>query len=245
MARYLIVNADDFGLCRSVNQGIIECFEHGIVTSTSLMIRQPAAAEAAAYARQNPRLGVGLHLDLGEWIYRHGDWQPLYQVADILDSGAVKAELNLQVEEFRRLMGRDPDHLDSHQHVHCREPVRAAATALAKTLNLVLRAIHPDVRYCGHFYGQEDDGTPLPEAITLTALEQVFADLPEGITELCCHPGFTGDLKSIYLSQREDEVRVLCHPGARQALVRHEITLCSHQTARQFMTISPHSTRMD
>ncbi len=51
MKRYLIVNADDFGLSFGVNQGIIEAFEHGIVTSTSLMVNWIGAAEAAAYAR--------------------------------------------------------------------------------------------------------------------------------------------------------------------------------------------------
>jgi predicted glycoside hydrolase/deacetylase ChbG (UPF0249 family) len=49
--RYLIVNADDFGQSHGVNRGVIEAFENGIVTSASLMVRWPAAVEAAAYAR--------------------------------------------------------------------------------------------------------------------------------------------------------------------------------------------------
>jgi chitin disaccharide deacetylase len=72
MRRYLIVNADDFGLSEGVNRGIIEAAEKGIVTSASLMVRQPAAAAAAAYARKLDRISVGLHLDLGEWVYRNG-----------------------------------------------------------------------------------------------------------------------------------------------------------------------------
>ena len=78
--RFLIVNADDFGLSDGVNRGIIEAAEHGIVTSASLMVRQPAAAAAAAYARNGGKLSVGLHLDLGEWYYRDGEWLPLYSV---------------------------------------------------------------------------------------------------------------------------------------------------------------------
>ena len=41
--RHLIVNADDFGQSAGINRGIIEAHEHGIVTSTSLMVRWPAA----------------------------------------------------------------------------------------------------------------------------------------------------------------------------------------------------------
>ena len=77
--RVLIVNADDFGRSPGVNQGVIRAHEQGIVTSATLMVRWPAAAEAAAYARRSS-LSVGLHLDLGEWEYRDGEWHERYQV---------------------------------------------------------------------------------------------------------------------------------------------------------------------
>ena len=62
--RFLIVNADDFGQSHGINEGIIAAHEKGIVTSASLMVRYPAASEAASYAQKNPRLSVGLHVDL-------------------------------------------------------------------------------------------------------------------------------------------------------------------------------------
>jgi predicted glycoside hydrolase/deacetylase ChbG (UPF0249 family) len=55
-----------------VNRGIIEAREEGLVTSASLMVRWPAAVAAAAYARGHPDLGLGLHLDLGEWAHGKG-----------------------------------------------------------------------------------------------------------------------------------------------------------------------------
>jgi predicted glycoside hydrolase/deacetylase ChbG (UPF0249 family) len=76
--KILIVNADDFGLSAGVNAGIIRAHEHGIVTSASLMVRWPAAAAAAALTRSHPRLSVGLHVDLGEWIYENDRWRQVY-----------------------------------------------------------------------------------------------------------------------------------------------------------------------
>ena len=64
-ARHLIVNADDFGLSAGVNRGIVEAYDNGIVTSASLMVHKPAAAQAAALARSRPSLGLGLHIDIG------------------------------------------------------------------------------------------------------------------------------------------------------------------------------------
>src|SRR5262249_45151167 len=158
MAKYLIVNADDFGLSEGVNRGIIEAVESGILTSASLMVRQPAAAAASAYARTKGRISIGLHLDLGEWFFRDGEWLPLYSVVPTDDEKAVAAEVAHQLTEFRRLMGGNPTHLDSHQHVHRNEPVLSIARDLAKRIKIPLRDFNPAIRYCGDFYGQTAEG---------------------------------------------------------------------------------------
>src|SRR5436305_413636 len=152
--KYFIVNADDFGQSRGVNRGIIAAHERGIVTSASLMVRWPAADEAAAYGCANPILSVGLHVDLGEWAYREDTWVPVYEVVSPDDAAAVAAEVSRQLAIFRRLTGRDPTHLDSHQHVHAGEPARSVLTELAGHLNIPLRHCSAAVRYCGSFYGQ-------------------------------------------------------------------------------------------
>src|SRR5215813_7133213 len=123
--RSLIVNADDFGQSAGVNFGIIEAFERGIVTSTSIMVRWPAAAEAAQYARSHSQLSVGLHFEIGEWAFRHGEWIALYEVVAKTDAEAVSGELSHQLQVFCDLLGRPPSHLDSHQHVHRSDPVRS------------------------------------------------------------------------------------------------------------------------
>ena len=62
--RRLIVNADDFGLSPSVNAAVIRAHREGILTTASLMVNEPGFDEAVKLAKENPRLGVGLHLTL-------------------------------------------------------------------------------------------------------------------------------------------------------------------------------------
>src|SRR4051794_22877892 len=81
--RCLIVNADDLGYSRGVNRGIVEAHLHGLVTSASLMVRQAATGEAILASRECPGLSLGLHVDLGEWAYRGGQWVELYRAIDL------------------------------------------------------------------------------------------------------------------------------------------------------------------
>ena len=55
------------------------------VFPSRLLVRWPAAAEAAAYAQDHPELSLGLHVDLGEWTYDNGEWFPLYTVVPTPD----------------------------------------------------------------------------------------------------------------------------------------------------------------
>jgi predicted glycoside hydrolase/deacetylase ChbG (UPF0249 family) len=209
------VNADDFGYSPGINRGILAAHERGIVTSTSVMVRWPAAAEAAAAAGDHPRLGLGLHVDLGEWVFRDGDWVPLYTVladADLQSPAAVEAEVGRQVDAFRRLTGRGPTHLDSHQHAHRSEPLRSVLIAAGARLGVPVRHEDPRVRYCGEFYGQAIRGEPYPQGITPESLAGILSAVPPGVTELACHPGLGLDHASPYGPERQAEVEALCHP---------------------------------
>jgi hopanoid biosynthesis associated protein HpnK len=62
--RRLIVNADDFGRSPSINQAVLRAHREGILTTASLMVNEPGVDEAVRMARENPKLGVGLHLAL-------------------------------------------------------------------------------------------------------------------------------------------------------------------------------------
>ncbi len=227
-AKYLIVNADDFGLSAGVNRGIVAAHERGIVTSASLMVRQPAAEEAAAYAKTNPRLGVGLHLDLGEWYAEaDGKWKALYEFADLKSQSAAKQEFISQLRSFRELTGRNPTHIDSHQHVHKTDPVAYIAREFGKSLRIPVRHFNPIVRYCGDFYGRGEKDISCAERITPAGLVKIIENLMPGVTELCCHPGEDDGLKTSYRQERRQEVIALTDPSVRAAIDAAGIKLCT------------------
>ncbi|HZL96248.1 MAG TPA: ChbG/HpnK family deacetylase, partial [Vicinamibacterales bacterium] len=64
MPRFCIINGDDFGASAGVNRGIVEAHCDGVLTSASLMVNRPGAAEAARLSRDLPQMSVGLHCAL-------------------------------------------------------------------------------------------------------------------------------------------------------------------------------------
>jgi chitin disaccharide deacetylase len=224
VSRILIVNADDFGRSPGINQGIIRAHEEGIVTSASLMVRYPAAKEAARYAPEHPELAVGLHVDLGEWTRTGEEWTTVYKLEETAE------EVERQLDLFRELVGREPTHLDSHQHVHRSDPARTICSELASRLDIPLRHFS-SIRYVGDYYGQAADGTPLDGSISVDGLMAILHELPDGATELACHPGVGRDYESPYIEEREVEVEALCDPRIRAVLRDEGIELRSFRTA--------------
>ena len=220
------MNADDFGMSAGVNRGIIEAHCRGIVTSTSLMVRWDAAAEAVTLSRDCPRLGMGLHIDLGEWKFQDGNWMTLYEVVSLQNRDEVSREVTRQLDRFRELTGQNPTHLDSHQHVHREEPVRSVMIEISKQTSIPLRHFSPGISYCGAFYGQAANGTPYPEGISPSAMIRVLAELSPGVTELCCHPGLDDNLETMYCRERFDEVQTLSDETVCSAIQDLGIELC-------------------
>jgi predicted glycoside hydrolase/deacetylase ChbG (UPF0249 family) len=233
----VIVNADDFGRTAGVNRGIIEAHRRGIVTSASLMVGFPAAAEAASLAKENADLGVGLHLTLTDGVPA----QTPQQVRDLVDESGrfhlrpealdgappaqIQEEARAQLWRFRKLMGRDPTHLDSHHHAHRSPAVLEAVLTLAWETGLPVRQGTAALRerlaregipttdgFLEDFHG---------EGATLeTLLAIVFAIAP-GTTEIMCHPGHADEelrAGSSYADERRRELDVLVHREVRQAI---------------------------
>ena len=236
--RYLVVNADDFGLSAGVNAGIIEAHERGIVTSASLMVRWPAAVEAAHYGRSHSELSLGLHLDFAEWRLRNGEWELAYQVAPTNDPAAVDAEIGRQVEAFRELVGSGPTHLDSHQHLHLKKNSRPVVEEWGRKLQIPVRRCTPDLHYCGSFYGLDENGEEIEGALSAASLCAILKNLRAGWTELACHPGFAADLDSDYSEPRSREVEALSAAEVRETIRELGIELCSFAAFRD--ELRPH-----
>jgi hypothetical protein len=99
--------------------------------------------------------------------------------------------------------------------------------ATARDLGVPLRHESPVVRHCGSFYGQSARGEPYPAGISVDGLIATVRGLDVGYTELGCHPGWADDLDSAYSRERAVEVRTLCDPRVRAALVELGIKLGS------------------
>jgi predicted glycoside hydrolase/deacetylase ChbG (UPF0249 family) len=233
MERYLIVNADDFGLSERVNAGIVQARRLGILTAASLMVRGAAARHAVETAEG---IDLGLHIDLGEWVYRDGQWSVRYERTSSENPHAIATEVYAQLVEFRQLTGQDPSHIDSHQHVHSQEPVRGIIAGLARELGVPLRGEGQTIHYCGEFYGQSGKGVPCPEAISASSLVSLLKRLANGVTELGCHPGRDRELDSTYRLERLIETETLCDPRVHKAIDELGIKLISFKDLRRGAT---------
>lgn len=111
--RRLVVNADDFGRSASINQAVVRAHREGILTTASLMVDEPGFEEAVALARENPRLGVGLHLALASCPITAGF--RFYFKRSLRPQ--LESEIRVQLQKFMS-SGLALDHVNSHHHLH-------------------------------------------------------------------------------------------------------------------------------
>ncbi len=176
----LIICADDFGLDPAVNEAVEEANRHGILSTTSLMVGAPAAADAAARARRLPGLRVGLHLVL---VDGRPASPPAAVAALVGADGAfdrnmaragvrffisprarrqLAAEIRAQFEAFRAT-GLVLDHVNAHKHMHLHPTVAALIVEIGRDYGMkamrvpaepvaALRAAFPQERYPAPLY---------------------------------------------------------------------------------------------
>ena len=130
----VIFHGDDFGLTSGVNEGVIQAFQNGVLSSTSIIASGQAVDEAIGLARTNPDLDVGIHLVLSDEKALHKKSSLSFpQLSDERFPSRQRLLLNLlngrttvhQAEKEWRAQiekilsaGIPVSHLDSHQHVH-------------------------------------------------------------------------------------------------------------------------------
>lgn len=129
MKKYLIINADDFGMCGSANEAVIDLFLSGRIRSSTVMLPCEASKEAFRFSIEHPEFAIGVHLTMtNEWDSHN--WKPLTSGKSLIDERGymwkstklveknadlkeLEAEMRAQIDLAHKL-GMKPSHLDNH-----------------------------------------------------------------------------------------------------------------------------------
>ena len=211
--KFLITNADDLGLTPDINAAIEEFHQAGWITNATMMVDAPHVEGALEIMKRNPRLNVGLHLDLspvlGLYELPYDQMRANARTPELL--AKVAADVARQIARLESF-GVKFTHLDSHRHFHALPEVFSAVIDVAaarglKTIRLMKDWILPrtpsvywdeaflrdakalldgrGIRYAEHFV---HGGHPYSEA-----------DFLPGWNELMVHVGRTGDYLREYI----------------------------------------------
>jgi predicted glycoside hydrolase/deacetylase ChbG (UPF0249 family) len=218
-ARLLILNADDFGMCRPVNQAIVGVLRAGVVRSTSLMVPCPAAAQAIRYLAEHPAPALGVHLTAisdsaaNRWrpltpteqvttlVDRDGFFHPFDHMPAVLaqvELAQLEMELLAQIEAALAA-GLHPSHLDWHAlRIDHRPDIFNLMTRLARTYGLALRvrgsAVIENLLRQGLPVAEFDflDSSSIIPAAQPAEYARLLHELPIGLSEWAVHPGLGG-----------------------------------------------------
>jgi predicted glycoside hydrolase/deacetylase ChbG (UPF0249 family) len=248
--KLLIVNADDFGFTRDVNQGILEAHLGGIVTAATLMATGAAFDHAVELARSNPTLDVGCHLVL---VGRRSALPPhdplpssLAELVRAVALGRIRVLDELRAQVLKILdAGLAPTHLDTHKHTHLLPPVTDAVGRLSEEFRIgwvrrpvglpVLGAcLRRALRERGCRITDHFRGFSLTGRLDAAAIVRLLRGLPRGTTELMCHPGCLGaELRAAHTrlkESRERELGALTSPEVKQAIQQGGIRLVNYRS---------------
>jgi len=215
-ARLLIINADDFGMCNSVNEAIIRTVMEGVVRSTTLMVPCPWALHAMHFLKDHPEIPFGVHLTvISDWVdYRWGPVTPRGKVPSLINEAGyfynfehmpeflAQVRLDQLEMEFRTQIeavlaaGLKPTHLDWHSlRIGNREDIFDVMLRLAREYGLALRVAGrswiKNVQSQGFPTNDYDflDSYLLNPVDKFASFDQLLRELPTGLSEWAVHPG--------------------------------------------------------
>lgn len=233
----LIVNADDFGLTRGFNRGIIDAHQNGIVMSTTMMANMDEVEDAAELAKQNPQLGVGVHFCITQGKPLTKGLKTLvdsngYFFDDKflrnrkIDSLEIEQEFHSQIERFCTLELK-PTHFDSHHHVHFWNNIYPMFEKVAIEYGLPIRRPETNlpikVRTTEHFIGEF-----FGDHITEDTLVQLLQNANHYQTvEVMSHPAFCDVVPQPggYDIQRENDRKILTNAKIKDTVKQLQIEL--------------------
>jgi predicted glycoside hydrolase/deacetylase ChbG (UPF0249 family) len=209
--KFVVFNAEDFGISPRVNKGIFEVLEDGrVVKSTSVLVNGPAASDAREL-NQIPNRTVGLHLDFtGEG---RGKWKRLVEIQR-WPMRIKFDEFRRQIDKFDHLTGRLPDHIDGHHNIQIYPGFRDNVNQFANDHNIMVRSVDYPLNL--GFHGRRIWQGNLGRGITPDDAVKLLKRLPWGVTCFACHPGYVDEglifSGSRYINQRETELNTLRSP---------------------------------
>ena len=236
----LIINADDFGLSKSITDGIVEGIKEGYITSTSIMANMEYAEYAIKEALRNNINCIGLHINLtvgkpiinnknlvddnGAFLYNKKQIEnPNLTYNDAYNE--IKAQLDL-VNKYSN--GKIKiDHLDTHHHLCSNKNIKQAIIDIAKELNIPIRnefdceIKRPDIL--------NKDFTI--NGVTIDKIEAIVNEYRKTnlSVELMTHPGYIDDYTKKITSylKRKEELDIL--KLAKEKGLFKEISLINFQ----------------
>ncbi len=167
--RFLIINADDFGISREVNEAVVRVHREGMLTSTSIIVSGDHFEEAVRLAKENPRLAVGLHVtcahgksvlphsQIPHIVDRNGNFESDPARAGLRYFFCKKARKELYAEvaaQFKKFSaaGLAFSHVDSHCHMHVNPVVLDAVIEAAEAYGVKrMRVPEDDLAAAGPF----------------------------------------------------------------------------------------------
>lgn len=197
----LIVNADDFGLSKGVNYGILEAHKNGIVNSATMLMNGLGTNHAIEMAKEHPSLKVGIHLvvtygnplskNVSSLINQDGRFKSQAQIlaANDLDLDELEQEWSSQIDAFLKT-GLRPTHIDSHHHIHGLKEFYTVVQYLSDKYQLPVRNISHAFTHILSFSDVFLD-TFYGEGVTPDFFRGLADTIEDGrIVEVMCHPGY-------------------------------------------------------
>ena len=236
MGRF-IFNADDFGLSQGVNEGILECYQNGVLNSTTLMTTMPYFADAVKKIKHYQLPNIGLHFNLTEGspassalttiVDDHGQFYRSVADQPHVDLKEVYQELKAQLDIAKKA-GIDINHIDSHHHIHTVARLRPVFLQLSKEYRLPIRKIHNTLinpfkilyfykatfgtQYYSRYFSSDFYG----DHVTIDTMIRLLDQYQNKHVEIMCHPGYKDDQNGTYNEQRNIELNILTNDAIKE-----------------------------
>lgn len=224
-----------------MNEGIVEAHRKGILTATTLMANGDAFDDAVRLARKTPSLDVGCHLVLVQGMSVLEPGRPLPATLSELVREVMLGRLRIHDElaaQVRKIVaaGIQPTHLDTHKHTQLLPQVLAAVARIAREYGIawvrcpLFRWGLAGLKTTDHFTGFRLTGS-----LTTESLIALLEKLPDGLTELMCHPGRLGpELRKASTRLKESraiELKALTSERVSAVLTRRDIRLVNYRNS--------------